>query len=179
MIKEVRISTSSHKDYKVMVESYSSAMNVVNDCRQRSITDSSFNDKSKQDFGSWEGVDSYEEALDLMKNGYQPVVDTLKTKLNANKMGERKRISFQNNIVGAVPVVPLAMMGVPNNMIDMKMKPIKCKVLDIYYDMTCSCGTKSKDIIENGRKLLSAIIQLEKEGYRFNLYATNLLTFTL
>ena len=83
----------------------------------------------------------------------------------------QKRISFQNNIVGASPIVPLALKGVPNCMVDMKMKPIKCKVIDVYYDMTCSCGTNSDDIIKNGQKMLGAILDLEHQGYRFNLYA--------
>lgn len=160
------------KKYRVMLETYSYAGGVVDDCKERRITDGCFTDESTDSFGDWDGVDSYEEALDLMRNGYKPVVEQLKKELKGVKgQGEEKRISFQNNLVGAVPIVPLAMMGVPNNMIDMKMKPIKCKVLDIYYDMTCSCGTDSKDIIENGRKLLSVIIKLEKQGYKFNLYA--------
>ena len=145
-IQEKRIKISSRfPNYKVMVESYKSAMEVENDCKTRKITSNSFEDKSKDSFGDWEGVNSYEEALNLLKNGYQPTVEALK--------------------------VPLAMIGVPNNMVDMKMKPIKCKVLDIYYDMTCGAGTSSDRIIKNGQKFLGAIIDLEKQGYKFNLYA--------
>lgn len=158
-------------NYKVMVESYKSAMEVENDCKTRKITSNSFEDKSKDSFGDWEGVNSYEEALNLLKNGYQPTVEALKEKIRVKRNGYSKRISFQNNIVGAVPVVPLAMIGVPNNMVDMKMKPIKFKVLDIYYDMTCGAGTSSDRIIKNGQKLLGAIMDLEKQGYKFNLYA--------
>ena len=159
------------KKFDVMCERYTSAIEVVEDCKSRGITDSRFDDKSKDHFGKWEGVKSYEEALDLMKNGYQPTVENLKEKVKAMRSGYGKRISFQNNIVGAVPVVPLAMMGVPNDMIDMRMKPMKCKVIDVYYDVTCSCGTDSDDIIKNGQKVLGAIMELEKQGYKFNLYA--------
>lgn len=157
--------------YKVNIEIYNSAREVVEDCKKRKITDSNFRDISKGGFNkSWEGVDSYDEALELLDKGYQPTVDKMRTLLKENISGESKRIKFENNIVGAVPIVPLAMMGVPNNMIDMKMKPIKCKVLDVYYDMTCSSGTDPEDIIKNGQKMLGAILELEKKGYKFNLY---------
>lgn len=159
------------REIEVMIESYRSAGEVVDDCKSRPITDGRFDDKSKARFGSWEGVKSYEQALDYMKNGYQPTVEKLKERIKAMKMGEGKRISFKNNIVGAVPVVPLALQGVPNNMVDMRMKTIKCKVIDVYYDITCSAMTDSDDIIKNGQKLLGAILELEQQGYKFNLYA--------
>lgn len=173
VIKKLKVdfSDNENRKMKVMVESYDSAMEVVNDCRKREITDSRFEDKSRGSFGSWEGVRSYDEALEYLYNGYQPTVEKLRTAVKSKLVGEGKRMSFSNNLVGHAPVVPLAMMGVPNCMIDMKMKPIKAKVIDVYYDVTCSSGTDSDDIIKNGQKLLGAILDLEKQGYRFNLYA--------
>lgn len=158
------------RNFKVNLEQYNSAMEVYDDCKHRPITDSRFDDKSKESFGSWEGVENYDEALTLLRNGYQPTVDKLKEKLKITDPGQ-KRISFRNNIVGGAPVVPLAMKGVPNCMIDTQMKQIKCKVIDVYYDITCSCGTSSESIIANGQKMLGAILDLERQGYRFNLYS--------
>lgn len=166
---EKKIKTSGH-NMEVKAEFYESAMDVYSDCSRRQITDSSFNDMAHKDMGSFEGVKNYDEALQFLRNGYQPTVAKLKEKMSV-KDRSQKRISFQNNIVGASPIVPLALKGVPNCMVDMKMKPIKCKVIDVYYDMTCSCGTNSDDIIKNGQKMLGAILDLEHQGYRFNLYA--------
>lgn len=157
--------------FKFNVERYNSAMEVVNDCKTRAITNNRFNDMRKVDYDDWRGVSSYEEALNFMRDGYQPTVEKLKQKVKSMRMGNGKRVSFKNNIVGVVPVVPLAMMGVPNNMIDMRMKPIKCKVIDVYYDMAVECSTSSQKIIECGQKLLGAIMELENAGYRFNIYA--------
>ena len=162
--------TVGNKKRSVNVEFYDSAMDVYEDCKKRTITDSCFNDKSKENFGSWEGVKTYDEALTFLRNGYQPTVNKLREKLKVKDPGQ-KRISFTNNIVGSAPIVPLAMKGVPNCMIDTRMKQIKCKVIDVYYDMTCSCGTDSDDIIANGQKMLGAILDLEHQGYRINLYA--------
>ena len=157
--------------YKMMIEEYNSAFEVSEDCKSRAVTNYRFDDKSKGKFGSWEGVETYEEALGYMKNGYQPIVEKLKIKTKCKKTGTVKRTTFSNNIVGYAPVVPLALKGVPNCMIDMRQKPIKCKVIDIYYDMTCSCSTDSEEIINAGSKLLGVLMELESQGYRFNIYA--------
>ena len=169
-IIERKIKVRGDKNYKIELELYNSAVEVYEDCKSRKITDHSFKDMARESMGSFQGVKNYEEALGYLRNGYQPTVERLREKLNIKDPGQ-KRISFTNNVVGAAPVVPLALKGVPNCMIDTKMKQIKCKVIDVYYDMTCSCGTESEDIIKNGQKLLGAILDLEHQGYRFNIYA--------
>lgn len=164
--------TKMEEQWKANVERYDSAQDVVDDCKTRKITDSSFDDQAHRDLDkSWTGVGTYEEALDLLRNGYQPTVEKLKSALNAKRTSTSKRISFHNDIQGFAPVVPLALKGVPNSMVNMTMKPMKAKVIDIYYDIGCSCGTSTNTIIKNGQILLSAIIELERQGYRFNLYA--------
>lgn len=172
MIKEYKLKCAG--GYRIMVESYNSAMEVVNDCRKRSITDRSFDNMNDGRLGGkdeeWCGVKSYDDALEFLQNGYQPIVDKLKENLKFNLQGDGKRISFKNDVVGYAPIVPLAVLGVPNNMINSTMKKIKAKVVDVYYDITCSFGTSSDDIIKYGTHVLSAIIKLEQSGYRFNLY---------
>ena len=169
-IIEKSVTINKSRKMQVMCEMYRSANEVVSDCEKRQITNSSFQNIREEDNWEWRGVKSYDDALDLMRNGYQPTVEKLKDQLKISRQGNGKRISFVNNIVGANPVVPLAMMGVPNCMIDMRMKPIKCKVIDVYYDMTMSCAVSPEEIIKNGQKLLGVILELERVGYRFNLY---------
>lgn len=171
MIKEVKTKTFG----KVMYEMFNSTNEVVETGSRRSVTDRSFHDMRDGKLGgerpSWCGVDSFEEAEQLMRDGYQPTVDKMKAGIKANVQGQGKRISFFNDVVGYAPVVPLALQGVPTSMQNSYMKPIKAKVLNIYYDMTASCSTSSKEIIEAGQKLLGAIMELEMQGYKFNLYA--------
>lgn len=169
-IIEKKITTSSHKNYKVLVENYNSAREVADDCKRRPITDIRYHDYDKERLEKWHGVKTYDEALNLLSNGYQPTVDKMRDAMKATVASELKRISFQNDIVGFAPIVPLAMMGVPNNMLNTRMKPIKAKVIDVYYDMTCSAKTKPEEIIRAGQALLGAIVELENQGYRFNLY---------
>lgn len=153
------------------VEIYDSAYQVVKDCEERKITSSSFdNMRKKVDDPDWYGVASYQEALDLMETGYQPTVDELKKGIKANLSGQAKRITFHNDVVGYAPIVPLAIMGVPQSMMNSHMKQVKAKVIDVYYDMTATCDKEPKQFIDAGAKLLGAIMELEMQGYRMNVY---------
>lgn len=162
---------AGRKGYKFHIEQFESAMEVAQTCKTRKMTSGSFDDVSKEASGDWYGVKSYEEALSLLSGGYQPTVEAMRGVFKATKSGMGTRFSFQNNVVGFAPVVPLALKNVPNSMVSMTMKPIKSKVIDVYYDMTNSAGTDSDDIIKAGQALLGAVIEMERQGYRFNLYA--------
>ena len=169
--KDIKVSGKRSK-IKSVIERYNSAWEVVQDCKTRTITNSYFHDYSKETLDEWHGVKSYDEALELLENGYQPTVEKLKEKMkDLGKIGSQKRMRIENDVVGGAPVVPLAMMGLPKSMLNTKIRPIKCKVIDVYYDVTCNCGTSSEKINRNGQKLLGAIMELEKQGYKFNLYA--------
>lgn len=170
--KKVRVKVGSkEKEYPFRIESFDSAMEVAETCKSRKMNETGFYDVSKKKMGSFEGVRSYGEALGLLRDGYQGTVDAMKGVFRANKSGSGTRFAFQNAVAGFAPVVPLALKGVPNSMISMSMKPIKAKVIDIYYDMTNNCSVESKDIIKSGQAMLGTIIELERQGYRFNLYA--------
>ena len=164
---------AAFKNRNVNVEVFDSANEVVEVNARRERTSSIFYDMSnpREIDSKWTGVESLDEACNLMRTGYQPTVDKMKTGIKANVQGQGKRISFFNDIVGYAPIVPLALLGVPSSMQNSYMKPIKAKVLNIYYDMTASNGTKKEEIIEAGQKLLAAIMELEMQGYKFNLYA--------
>lgn len=166
-----KVANKAGRAFKLTIENYNSAQEMVKDLKSRSITNWQFKDKSKATFGAWDGCRSYDECLNYLSNGYQPTVEKLKDSIKPNVKGTSKRITFKNDIVGGAPVVPLALIGVPNCMIDTKIKPIKTKVLDIYYDITCSSSTTSAEIIEAGQKLLATIMRFEQSGYKFNLYA--------
>ena len=155
------------------IEIFGSANEVVTLAEQRNVTDNRFHDyrngyKVDPDFC---GVKSYDEALEFLRVGYQPTVEKMKDSLKANFSGQGKRITFENDVVGFQPVVPLALQGVPNCMVNTRMKPIKTKVINICYDSTASWSTDSDDLIKAGQKMLAALIELEMQGYRFNLYA--------
>ena len=165
-----KIFDKKYGNYKFHIEQFNSAAEVADTCDHREITDSSFNDIRTEARASWHGA-TYDEALDMLQHGYQNAVDNMRGVFKTNKTGEVKRFAFQNNIQGFAPVVPLALKGVPNCMIDMRVRPIKAKVIDVYYDSTFANYVDKDDIIKVGQKVLGSIVELERQGYRFNLYA--------
>jgi len=162
---------------KTIVERFSSAEEVIRMSDQRPITktftEHSKNTRARIDMGDeadWFGnVNTWQEVANLMSYGYRPYVEQLKDKLDFTARGEGKRISFRNDVVGYAPIVPLAMMGVPRSMINSYMKPIKNKVVSIYYEKTANWTIDAKEIEKAGLKLLSVLLSLEMQGYRFNL----------
>lgn len=172
VLKKVNVVKSARKKYDVNVEIYNTVSDMVTLLKTRNITNSSFDDQqTRQIDTSWVGVRSYDEACEFLHNGYQPSVEKLKERMKAKYVGEGKRITFHNDVVGYAPIVPLAMQGVPQSMLNHKMKPIKAKVIDVFYDITVNCGTTSEQILNNGSNLLGAVVDLEQEGYKINIYA--------
>lgn len=151
------------------IETYDSAQDVARDLETRQRTSNKFH---SPDWGSRFVGASKEGTYKMLREGYQPVVDALKSKMKATVSGQSKRFKTFNSIEGFAPIVPNAIMGLPNSMINSSLKPIKTKVLDVYCEMTVHCGIESDDLIKAGQKILGVIMELEAQGYRFNLYCT-------
>lgn len=160
--------------YRIMTEAYYNTSDIVNDLKKRNITNRSFDNMQNGTLGgnskSVCGVETYEEAIELLEKGYQPIVEKLKANIGENVRGLSKRISFSNDVVGFAPVVPLAIMGVPTSMINTRIKPIKAKVIDLYVDITYTASDTSDEIIKSSSRILSVVLKLEQAGYRFNIF---------
>ena len=168
--KEIRLE-SKHKTYKPHVEVFKSTMELVDTCKNRKITDSDFDDQRTKSLDEdWCGVKTYDEALELMNSGWAEKVKELSATVeNCKQTTKDKRVGFTNDVHGFTPIVPLAIMGVPNAMLNVSMKRVKSKVVSIYYHMGVSCGVSSKQIFENGRRIVELVVKLENCGYRVNL----------
>lgn len=172
--KTVKYGKDKSKKISFNVEVFNSAGEVVEVSARRKVTNSEFHnfDTGYMPEKKWcGGFETFEEVKTAMREGYQPTVDKLKGAFKANLAGQAKRISFFNDVVGFAPIVPLALMGIPTAMQNSYMKPIKAKVVDVYYDMSCCCDVKSEEIIKAGQNVLGALLELEMQGYKFNLYA--------
>lgn len=155
---------------QIHVEKFNSADEVATVSASRQITDLDFDDMEKMlNKGADSGVKSMDEARNLLRFGYEPTVEKLKASAKATVSGDKKRISFFNDVVGYQPVVPLALMGVPNSMVNMTMKPIKSKVITVVYEATASCWYSAKELEEAGQKFLGTLLDLEGQGYKFNI----------
>ena len=157
--------------FKANVEIFNSAIECVDKCRTREITDRKFDNISRRSMSKdWEGVNSYNEALDLMHDGYNAEVEEFKKIISkCENLKYEKRTTTKNEVCGFAPIVPLALLRVPNSMINMYFKPVKSRIVSIFYDMACSCGNDAEDVISYGRKIVEAVIRLEHLGYRVEL----------
>lgn len=169
--KEAIVSACGYSKISVRAELYDCAKDVVRDCQTRPIRIKEYAMEQKRIHDDWHGVNSYQEALDLMSNGYQPVVERLREELKVNANIGNPRFMFSNEVQGFLPVVPLAIKGIPQSMIDLRIRPLKAKVLDIYYDITANSDKDPEDFIKAGQVLLGTVLALERQGYKFNLYA--------
>lgn len=168
--KEKNVTLSNGKKVSVHAEIYNSVRCLEEDCNTRSVHIDDYRLNNSDIHKDWHGVDSYEEAVQYLRDGYSPVVESLKTTLKRSDNQEKTYRSF-NNICGYVPVVPLALKNIPTNMVDMDRNVPKDKVIDIYYDITANCDKEVEQFLKAGEALLSVLIGLEQSGYRFNLYA--------
>ena len=132
------------------------------------------NDFNPDDIGGYDftGVHSYIEAKDLIFNGYQEALDEFVKTLNVQG-NNKKKLEFFTDVAGFQPIVPRAIMGLPNALINSKITHVKTPVIDIYYDPRFCGDTPKERFIEVGKKLLSVILGLERNKYKINLYYCN------
>lgn len=116
------------------------------------------------------GVQSFDEACSLLENGWSEKTSEVLEIVNKNKsINSVKRNRFYNSVVGYVPNVPLAIMGVPQNMINRESTFLKGKVVNLIYMMSIIYSEKNEDILANGKKIITLIQSLENAGYRVSL----------
>lgn len=124
----------------------------------------------------WRGTNSWEDAQNLLRYGDREKFALLKKsldKLNMKGSGYKMRRKVTTSIVGCVPHIPNYLQGMPECMIDIVKTKIKSsKVLNIIYNASVSCDVSPQRIIEAGAKMLSKVQNLERQGYRANLYCT-------
>lgn len=114
---------------------------------------------------------SFDEAVDLMKNGWKDMSKNLTKRIEAIKsdIQPAKKAKTVYGVAGYQAVVPLYLNGVPTNMLSKKMVIQKQKVITLNKDVGYSCWTTGDQIIEESVKALQIVKKLEAQGYRVNL----------
>lgn len=120
---------------------------------------------------SFTGTESFEEAAELFKNGWSEMSGKLTQKLNVikNQVQPAMKARQINSVAGFQPIVPLYLSGIPTNMVNRKMVPIKQKVITITKSVSYSYGVSTERIIEESTKAMMIVKKLEAQGYRVNL----------
>ena len=122
---------------------------------------------------SWQGVNTRKEAFDLLSNGWEEASKKCMVKVNKMMYGTRVKNEFFNNVYGFTPVVPLALLNIPTNMIDVRKVQIKSKIITIVYENGGSASISPEELLEAGLKVVNMIIRLEQSGYRCEVKVMN------
>lgn len=165
-VKEMRRVVKNVKGEQVIIEQFESFKELVhtNDKRQQN-----FGDSRNEKGGSWAGCKSYDEAERLLTHGWNEKVEEMKQSIKKAKTGTVNKVSFKNDVVGYAPIVPLAIQGVPNCMINNVRVPKKAKVVNIQACMEFNSNVNTEEVIEWGSQLVNKIINLENNGFRVKL----------
>lgn len=117
------------------------------------------------------GTASFEEAVELMKNGWQDMSQKLNQRL---RIAEDKmdKVMVSKNILGVQgyhPIVSLFLNGIPNNMVTRRVQLVSKKVITIDKAIAYSYRESADRIIDESVKALSIVRKVENQGYRSNL----------
>ena len=121
---------------------------------------------------SFYGTKNYTEAINLLANGWEEPVEKIKA-------GMRKEVKSNVSTVkrrpvlgvsGFAPHIPNAILGLPNSMISTERTEQKVKALTIIYSPCVNANWRASEILECGITMLNIINDIEKSGYRINLY---------
>ena len=119
----------------------------------------------------WTKTSSFDEAVDLMKNGWTDMAQQMTQKLKVTPSMElMHQMRTVIGVAGFQPVVPLYLAGVPTNMVSKQMQPVKQKVINVVKSIDYSGSVSADTIVEESIKAMQIIKKLESQGYRTNLY---------
>lgn len=133
---------------------------IMRNCNQSYTTSKDFS-----------GTANYEEAMNLLQNGYEKPLNQIKNEISKDlKISQtRPRRIPKNHVFGFVPNVPNYILGIPEQMITISQTPQKVKTVSIIYYVGNNYNTTAKALEKAGIKILNAVNRLELSGVRVNL----------
>lgn len=162
------------KKYNVIAEEFESIdrfLQVINSRRTNKVFNGQCSSARRGDTDFY-GCETIEEAEKLIKEGYERPLREIKKAMrkhafNPNAVVARQRP--QSNIMGYAPLVPNAILGLPNSMIHTEKQPMKMKAVTIRYSIGVVASVRTETIIKAGIATLNIVNLLELSGYRVKL----------
>lgn len=121
--------------------------------------------------GSYEFTQThdFEEAYDLLKQGWEEGTKRLKDKLETKVKSVLTKQKTIYDVSGFQCSVPRYLQGMPTNMINKKIVSQKNKVITINKNISYSCIVRADEITNECAKVLELVNNLESNGCRVNL----------
>lgn len=126
----------------------------------------------KKDSGraAWSGSYTYNEAADVLRNGYrEPLEKMKKAILQIGRADNYQRPRAKNDFVGFAPNVPNYLANTPLTMINRERLAPKQKTIHLIYSFCAAAKTGPNDLIKAGINFISLVNSLEKQGYRVKI----------
>lgn len=116
------------------------------------------------------GTKNWYEAQDLLKHGYKEgTKDLLNCKTSVKVITPTRKKQIFADVTGFSPIVPNAIIGLPNSMLNKRDKIKPSRVINIILDIAVS-GTTDKEIfLKAGKNIYSFIKSIEATGTKVNL----------
>jgi hypothetical protein len=118
----------------------------------------------------------YRNSVDVMLTGDPEsarLINQEVRKIRVKSNGNETRTKTYNSTLGFVPNMGRVMTGHPENMINLRrQKANNTKVLNIIYNTAIDYTQTKSEIAIQGARIIGEIINLEKNGYRVNLYVS-------
>lgn len=116
-------------------------------------------------------TESFDEAIDLLHNGWTDKAKELTKKLKAVERDMAPIMKQQRcvSVAGYQPIVPLFLAGQPANMIGTRMQPVKQKVVTLVKSISYNGLVDTDEWTEQGLKTLAIVKKLEANGLRVNV----------
>lgn len=116
-------------------------------------------------------TESFEEAVELFKNGWSDMAGRLTQTLKVESQKENVGVTRRNiyDVVGYQASVPRYLQGVPNSMVRSVNVPVKSKVITLVKSIGYSFQVSADTIIDESVKALKIVKKLEAQGYKINL----------
>lgn len=114
---------------------------------------------------------SFEEATELLKNGWTDMANKLTQKLKAIEKDVEPTVRRKTvyDVAGYQCSVPRYLNGIPTSMIRTVNVPVKQKVINLVKSVDYNGGVSADTIVEESVKAMQIIKKLEAQGYRVNL----------
>lgn len=159
------------RNIKTIVEEYNNFKEFCAVQNNRPLVWDTWGEPTRDEkYDSDKRCDTFEEAQNFLLYGFEENVNEMVSAVGQlQKTGTRTRKQLYADVVGFAPIVPNAILGVPNSMMNVKKKQIKTKVVTINYDPTVPWHVSPQEVLGFGCRFINCVLNLERRGYRVKI----------
>lgn len=125
---------------------------------------------SKKGLYSFTKTNDFNEAMNLLKHGWESGAQKLNTQLKTIKTGDGYKTKQFYGVAGYQCSVPRYLQGIPTNMVNSKRVVTKNKVVNITKDICYNALWDADKMIEQGVKFVELVNKIESTGTRCNVF---------